>query len=132
MTTSTFVMDAVKGYFLSLILELPLLAGILKIIASIGPSGVLRIVSYIMGFLLAFQLVMIPLYPYVIAPLFNTFTPLPADSPVYPKVRALAERLEFPLGRVWVMDGSKRSAHSNAFFFGLPYLTKHSGSNCRL
>lgn len=53
---------------------------------------------------------MIPLYPYVIAPLFNTFTPLPEDSPVFPLVKSLSEKLDFPLGRVWVMDGSKRSA----------------------
>lgn len=71
------------------------------------------------------QVAMIFVYPYVIAPLFNTFTPLAKDSPVFPRVEALAKRLDFPLGRVWVMDGSKRSAHSNAFFFGLPFLTKH-------
>lgn len=53
---------------------------------------------------------MIPLYPYVIAPLFNTFTPLPEDSSVFPLVKSLSEKLDFPLGRVWVMDGSKRSA----------------------
>lgn len=71
---------------------------------------------------------MIPLYPYVIAPLFNKYTPLPEDSPVFPRVKALAERLDFPLGKIWVIDGSKRSSHSNAFFFGLPLLTKHSES----
>lgn len=63
---------------------------------------------------------MIPLYPNVIAPLFNTFTPLPESSPVYPRVKSLAARLNFPLGQIWVIDGSKRSAHSNAYFYGLP------------
>lgn len=41
---------------------------------------------------------MIPLYPYAIAPLFNTFNALPEDSPVFPKVKALSEKLGFPLG----------------------------------
>lgn len=71
-----------------------------------------------------FQLVLIPLYPYVIAPLFNKFTPLDESSPVYPRIHALASRLGFPLGKIWVMDGSRRSAHSNAYFFGLPGLSK--------
>lgn len=68
---------------------------------------------------------MIFVYPYVIMPLFNKFTPLPTDSPVYPRVKDLAEKLSFPLGKVWVIDGSIRSSHSNAFFFGLPGLQKH-------
>jgi STE24 endopeptidase len=68
---------------------------------------------------------MIFVYPYVIMPLFNKFTPLPTDSPVYPRVKNLAEKLNFPLGKVWVIDGSIRSSHSNAFFFGLPGLQKH-------
>ena len=46
----------------------------------------------------SFQLVMIPLYPYLIAPLFNKFTALPEESPVFPKVKALSEKLGFPLG----------------------------------
>lgn len=71
------------------------------------------------------QIAMIFVYPYVIMPLFNKFTPLPTDSPVYPHVKSLAEKLNFPLGKVWVIDGSIRSSHSNAFFFGLPGLQKH-------
>lgn len=67
---------------------------------------------------------MIPLYPNVIAPMFNTFTPLPETSPVYPRIKSLAAKLNFPLGQIWVIDGSKRSAHSNAYFYGLPFLTK--------
>ncbi|KAL8290522.1 hypothetical protein RQP46_002780 [Phenoliferia psychrophenolica] len=120
MTRQTFWVDQIKGVFVSLALEVPIIAGILKIIHWVGRDGMLTIVGCF-----SFQLVMIPLYPYLIAPLFNKFTPLPEDSPVFPKVKALSDKLGFPLGKVWVMDGSKRSSHSNAYFFGLPGLTKH-------
>ena len=71
---------------------------------------------------------MVPLGPYVIMPLFNKFTLLATDSPVYPKVRALAERVGFPCERIYVIDGSKRSSHSNAFVTGIPGLQKQSES----
>lgn len=140
------------GYLLSVALQTPILAGMLWIIQWVGADGMLTVVSWMLLFMLvshsslrnpyrtpyfsnpirsfAFQLLLIPIYPYLIAPLFNTYTPLPADSPVFPLVEELATKLDFPLGKIWVMDGSKRSAHSNAFFFGLPFLTKHSESLC--
>ncbi|KAM0746177.1 hypothetical protein T439DRAFT_329920 [Meredithblackwellia eburnea MCA 4105] len=124
MTRTTFWLDQLKGLLLSLVLEPLVLAGIIKIIHWVGKDGVLTIVAWLMAFVFSLQLVLIPLYPYVIAPLFNKFTPLPEDSPVFPQVKALATRLKFPLGKIWVMDGSKRSAHSNAYFFGLPGLPK--------
>lgn len=65
------------------------------------------------------QLIMVPLYPAVISPLFNKFTLLPKESPVYPRIEALAKKLNFPLGKVWVIDGSVRSSHSNAYFVRL-------------
>ena len=80
-----------------------------------------------MAFLLAIQLIAVPAYPYLIAPLFNKFTALSdlkEHAPVQKLIEALAKRLSFPLGKVWVIDGSTRSAHSNAYFTGLPYLTK--------
>ncbi|KAK4054718.1 zinc metalloprotease [Microbotryomycetes sp. JL201] len=125
MTVKTFFGDAVKGLLVSLAIELPFLAAILKLIERIGGSGILRLVAWLLAVIFAFQIIMIPTYPYLIAPLFNKFTPLATDSPVYPKAKALADRLEFPLGRIWVIDGSKRSSHSNAYFYGLPFLTKH-------
>ncbi|KAI5476846.1 hypothetical protein MNV49_007142 [Pseudohyphozyma bogoriensis] len=125
MTKKTFIEDLVKSFVLGLALELPIIAGVLAIIRWAGQDAIFQIVQYLMLFIFTIQIIMIPLYPYLIAPLFNKFTPLPEDSPIFPKVKELAERLDFPLGRVWMMDGSKRSAHSNAFFFGLPYLTKH-------
>ena len=92
-----------------------------------GPS----FVTYMMLFVIALQIILIPVYPYLIAPIFNKYKPLSdfKDKANYVEVakrtEALAKRLEFPLGKLWVMDGSTRSSHSNAFFYGLPYLTKH-------
>jgi len=70
----------------------------------------------------AFQLSMVILYPLVIQPLFNKLSPLPADSPLRTRIETLAAKLKFPLTDLYVIDGSKRSAHSNAYFYGLPWV----------
>lgn len=63
---------------------------------------------------------MITVYPIAILPLFNKLSPLqPGDLKI--GVEGLAKRLSFPLHELYVIDGSKRSAHSNAYFFGLPW-----------
>ncbi|BGP53051.1 hypothetical protein JCM8202_004135 [Rhodotorula sphaerocarpa] len=125
MTRATFAKDQVKGLVVSLAIEVPLIAGLIKIIHWAGQDAILRMVAWLIVFIFCIQIAMIFVYPYVIMPLFNKFTPLPTDSPVYPHVKSLAEKLNFPLGKVWVIDGSIRSSHSNAFFFGLPGLQKH-------
>ncbi|GAA6000400.1 zinc metalloprotease [Rhodotorula paludigena] len=125
MTRATFVKDLFKSLFVSMLLEVPLVSGILKIIHWAGQDAILRIVSWTIAFIFVVQLAMIFVYPYFIAPLFNKFTPLAKDSPVYPRVEALAKRLNFPLASVWVIDGSTRSSHSNAYFYGLPFLSKN-------
>jgi STE24 endopeptidase len=74
---------------------------------------------------------LIPVAPYLIAPLFNKFQRLSSftDKPNYVQTQVKAEKLAkmlgFPLGKIWVIDGSRRSAHSNAFFYGLPGFAKH-------
>lgn len=63
---------------------------------------------------------MITIYPIAILPLFNKLSPLePGDLKT--GVEALAGKLKFPLSELYVIDGSKRSAHSNAYFFGMPW-----------
>jgi STE24 endopeptidase len=63
---------------------------------------------------------MITIYPITILPLFNKLSPLePGDLKT--GVEDLAKRLKFPLSELHVIDGSKRSAHSNAYFFGMPW-----------
>lgn len=66
---------------------------------------------------------MITVYPLVILPMFNKLTPLEPGK-LKTEVEALATRLNFPLKHLYVIDGSKRSAHSNAYFYGLPW-SKH-------
>ncbi|KAJ9081521.1 zinc metalloprotease [Entomophthora muscae] len=61
---------------------------------------------------------MITIFPTFIQPLFNKFSPL-EDGPLKDQIEALAKSVEFPLTKLYVIDGSKRSSHSNAYFFGL-------------
>jgi len=66
---------------------------------------------------------MVVLYPTVIQPLFNKLSPL-REGELRGRIESLAGRLKFPLKHLYEIDGSKRSSHSNAYFFGLPW-SKH-------
>jgi STE24 endopeptidase len=70
---------------------------------------------------------MVVLYPTVIQPLFNKLSPLPAGD-LRSRTEALARKLSFPLKHLYEIDGSKRSSHSNAYFFGLPWVRLHPHS----
>ena len=70
---------------------------------------------------LSFQILMVLIYPTVIQPLFNKLTPLPQGD-LRKRVESLASQLKFPLKHLYEIDGSKRSSHSNAYFFGLPWV----------
>ena len=74
-----------------------------------------------MSLRLVFQLSMIILYPTIIQPLFNKLSPLP-EGDLRTRIEALASKLKFPLKHLYEIDGSKRSSHSNAYFFGLPWV----------
>lgn len=73
---------------------------------------------YIWAFMCAFTLFINTIFPTFIQPLFNTFTSL-EDGDLKVKIQKLATRISFPLGKIFVIDGSKRSSHSNAYFYGL-------------
>ena len=64
---------------------------------------------------------MIVIYPTLIQPLFNKLSPLAAGE-LRSRIEALAARLQFPLKHLYEIDGSKRSSHSNAYFYGLPWV----------
>ena len=64
---------------------------------------------------------MVVLYPTVIQPLFNKLSPL-AQGDLRDRIEGLASKLKFPLKHLYEIDGSKRSSHSNAYFFGLPWV----------
>lgn len=70
---------------------------------------------------------MVILYPTVIQPLFNKLSPLP-EGDLRSRTVALAQKLKFPLKHLYEIDGSKRSSHSNAYFFGLPWVRLVSSS----
>lgn len=72
---------------------------------------------YLWAFVTIVALVMMTVYPDFIAPLFDKYTPLP-DGHLKTGIEELAASIEFPLKKLYVVEGSKRSAHSNAYFFG--------------
>jgi STE24 endopeptidase len=111
---STWWLDRAKGILLTVILGFPLLALILKLAAWLHHSWWI----WAWACLAVFQLVMMLVAPVLIMPLFNKFTPLP-DGSLRDCLLALGERAGFRARDIQVMDGSKRSRHSNAFFTGL-------------
>jgi STE24 endopeptidase len=113
-TPATWWMDRWKGLLLALALGFPLLVLILKLVGWVGAAWWF----WAWVCLAAFQLVMILLAPVLILPLFNKFTPLPPGG-LRDGLLALGERAGFRARDIQVMDGSKRSRHSNAFFTGL-------------
>ncbi|KAJ3326072.1 CAAX prenyl protease 1 [Blyttiomyces sp. JEL0837] len=112
-TLSLFFSDLVKEILLSLVIGAPVIAGLLMVIKWGGENFFL----YVCVFMLDFQLIMVIIYPTLIQPLFNTFKPL-EDGELKTKINALASRINFPLTKIFVVDGSKRSSHSNAYFYG--------------
>jgi len=112
-TQAIWWMDRLKGLLLGLFLGYPLLVLILKLVEWTGTRWWL----YAWAVLLAFQLLLALVAPVLILPLFNKFTPLP-DGTLRARLARLAERTRFHAKSIQVMDGSKRSRHSNAFFTG--------------
>lgn len=112
-TMKIWVLDRVKGFLLALLLAYPLLTLVLKLIEWTGADWWLWAAAVV----IAFQLVLLLIAPAVIMPLFNKFTPLP-EGALRERLFALAQRTRFPTRSIDVMDGSKRSRHSNAFFTG--------------
>jgi STE24 endopeptidase len=114
MTLGLWLADLAKGAALSALIGLPLAALILWIMGASG--GLWWFWAWLAW--VAFNLVLMVLYPTVIAPLFNKFEPLP-DEALRARVQALMQRCGFAAKGLFVMDGSKRSAHANAYFTGL-------------
>jgi len=112
-TMKTWAVDRVKGFLLALLLGYPLLALVLKLIEWTGANWWLWAAAVV----IAFQLLLLLIAPAIIMPLFNKFTPLP-EGALRGRLFALAQRTNFPTRSIDVMDGSKRSRHSNAFFTG--------------
>src|SRR5204863_9546924 len=112
-TMGVWILDRVKGLLLACVFGLPLLMLVLKIIDWTGANWWL----WAWAAVVLFQLLMMLIAPALILPLFNKFTPLPEGS-LRERLFALAKKTGFPTRSIDVMDGSKRSRHSNAFFTG--------------
>ena len=113
MTLKTFIFDKLKGYLLTLVLGGVFLTAILFFFEKTGEYGWL----YAWGIIGLFMILIQPLFTLVIAPMFNKFTPLEKGE-LRTAIENYAQKVGFPLSRIDVMDGSKRSAKSNAYFSG--------------
>jgi STE24 endopeptidase len=114
MTPALFLGDTAKSMILSAVIGLPLLALMLALMRFAGPAW--WIYAWIVW--CAFTLLFTVLFPILIAPLFNRFTPL-ADAELLRRIQALLTRAGFRSSGVYTVDGSRRSSHGNAYFTGL-------------
>ncbi|KAJ0974435.1 hypothetical protein J5N97_016400 [Dioscorea zingiberensis] len=112
-TLRLFFLDIFKGICLSILIGPPIVAAIIIIAQNGGPY----LAIYLWVFMFVISLIMLTLYPLVIAPLFNKFTPLP-EGELKEKIEKLSASLKFPLKKLFVVDGSTRSSHSNAYMYG--------------
>ena len=113
MSLQLWLADLFKSTLVGMVIGLPIVALILWLMDSAGPLWWLWAWAAWMGF----NLLVLVLYPTVIAPIFNKFKPLEDDS-LKARVTALMQRCGFAAKGLYVMDGSKRSAHANAYFTG--------------
>ena len=113
MTFRLFMIDHVKQLLLGLAIGTPVLLAILWLMQQMGERWWL----YVWLFWCVFNLLILFIYPTWIAPLFNKFTPL-EDAALKTRIEALLTRCGFASSGLFVMDGSKRSAHGNAYFTG--------------
>ena len=113
MSIGLWLADMVKGALVGGLIGLPILALVLWLMGAAGSTWWL----WAWGVWMAFNLLMLVFYPTLIAPLFNKFEPL-QDEMLKTRVSALMARCGFAAKGLFVMDGSKRSAHANAYFTG--------------
>ncbi len=113
-TLKTFWSDKAKTFLLMLTIGIPFLYALLALIMRSGPLWWFWAALFVIGF----QLLMMLLYPLWIAPWFNRFTPL-GEGDLKRSLEELAQRCAFATRGIFVMDGSKRSTHSNAYFTGM-------------
>jgi len=112
-TAGFYIKDQIKKFILMQVLMLPLVAVIIKIVHWGGEYFFV----YLWFFVVVFTLFMMVIYPEFIAPLFDKYVPLPAGE-LKTRIEELAASIEFPLYKLFVVEGSKRSSHSNAYFYG--------------
>lgn len=113
MTLRLYLLDTLKGLLVGAVLGLPLLFGVLWLMERMGAYWWL----YVWLTWVVFNLLILFIYPSFIAPLFNKFSPL-QDEAMKTRIEALLQKCGFTSSGLFVMDGSRRSAHGNAYFTG--------------
>jgi STE24 endopeptidase len=113
MTLGMFITDSLKQFFLAALLGLPLLFAVLWLMQKMGGNWWLYVWLTWMGF----NLLVLAIYPTFIAPLFNKFAPL-EEGDLKTRIEALLGKCGFRARGLFVMDGSRRSSHGNAYFTG--------------
>jgi STE24 endopeptidase len=113
MTPVLFITDLMRSTLVGSLIALPIVSLLIWLLQDSGPN------TWIWAWLawMSFNALLLFLYPVLIAPLFNKFTPMP-DSAHKAKLDALLQRCQFAASGLFVMDGSRRSAHANAYFTG--------------
>ncbi len=112
-TMGLWIGDKIKGLLLGLALGLPILWALLSLVRWVGDAWWI----WAFAFLFTLQIALMVLYPKLILPLFNKLSPL-EEGELRTRLLALSDRTGFKAKTIQVMDGSKRSGHSNAFFTG--------------
>ena len=112
-TYKTYILDKLKAYGLTIILGSAIISPILYFFETYSDSGWIIAWILVTCFIITIQ----PLFVHVIAPMFNKFTSL-EEGELRTAIENFADKVNFPIGRIDVMDGSRRSAHSNAYFSG--------------
>eukprot|EP00924_Labyrinthula_sp_SR-Ha-C_P008253 maker-scaffold_11-snap-gene-7.7-mRNA-1 protein AED:0.21 eAED:0.21 QI:91/1/1/1/1/1/3/35/488 len=116
-TKYIFLTDLIKNFFISNLFSIPIMLTIVYLVKTFGNF----FHYFVCGFMMVVSLVMLFIYPNFIMPLFNKFTKLEDEEDkkdLFSKISELAKSLCYPLKKVFVVDGSKRSSHSNAYLFG--------------
>jgi len=112
-TAAFYVKDQIKKFMIGQVIQAPILAAIIKIVYWGGDHFYI----YLWVFAVVMVLFLMTIYPDFIAPLFDKYTPMP-DGEIKTRIEELAASVEFPLYKLYVVEGSKRSSHSNAYFYG--------------
>ena len=113
-TPKLYIADKLKALLIGLVIGVPFLFVVLWLMEAMGRYWWIWAFLFISGF----QLLMIVVYPTLIAPLFNKFTPL-KEGELRDRILRLADQIGFKTSGIYAMDGSKRSGHSNAYFTGI-------------